>query len=145
MAPLQLPLPVSAFPGMIRDFLQEGTLGALARLVLVNAIHFKGHWQLPFLEAATRQRVFHKLDGSTISVPMMEQMAQFNYGERWGVPSWRGRGQGRERLLSLSQPEGFLEYPQKASASRLGSGWVGSDPEIPQASGLATSPPCSSR
>lgn len=67
--------------GMIRDFLQEGTLGALARLVLVNAIHFKGHWQLPFLEAATRQRVFHKLDGSTISVPMMEQMAQFNYGE----------------------------------------------------------------
>ncbi|XP_013925382.1 PREDICTED: plasminogen activator inhibitor 1 [Thamnophis sirtalis] len=67
--------------GMIRGFLQEGTLGALTRLVLANAIHFKGLWRLPFPEAATRQRVFHKLDGSTVVVPMMEQTAEFNYGE----------------------------------------------------------------
>lgn len=76
---------------MIQDFLQEGTLDAMTRLVLVNAIHFKGLWQLPFPQAATRQRIFHKLDGSTVSVPMMEQTAQFNYGqwgpflERWGA------------------------------------------------------------
>ncbi|XP_007440468.2 plasminogen activator inhibitor 1 isoform X2 [Python bivittatus] len=67
--------------GMIQDFLQKGTLDAMTRLVLVNAIHFKGLWQLPFPEAATRHRIFHKLDGSTLSVPMMEQTAQFNYGE----------------------------------------------------------------
>ncbi|XP_034286701.1 plasminogen activator inhibitor 1 [Pantherophis guttatus] len=67
--------------GMIQGFLQEGTLDAMTRLVLVNAIHFKGLWQLPFPKAATRQRIFHKLDGSTVVVPMMEQMAEFHYGE----------------------------------------------------------------
>uniref|UniRef100_A0ABM5EJV9 Plasminogen activator inhibitor 1 n=1 Tax=Pogona vitticeps TaxID=103695 RepID=A0ABM5EJV9_9SAUR len=67
--------------GMIQDFLREGVLDPMTRLVLVNAIHFKGLWHLPFPEKATRQRLFHKVGGSTISVPMMEQTAQFNYGE----------------------------------------------------------------
>uniref|UniRef100_A0A670ZKC1 Plasminogen activator inhibitor 1 n=2 Tax=Pseudonaja textilis TaxID=8673 RepID=A0A670ZKC1_PSETE len=67
--------------GMIQGFLPEGALDALTRLVLVNAIHFKGLWQLPFPEAATRQRIFHKLGGSTVAVPMMEQTAEFHYGE----------------------------------------------------------------
>ncbi|XP_044282733.1 plasminogen activator inhibitor 1 [Varanus komodoensis] len=67
--------------GMIRDFLGEGALDQLTRLVLVNAVHFKGLWNLPFPVADTRQRVFHKLDGSTTLVPMMEQTAKFSYGE----------------------------------------------------------------
>ncbi|KAL8176950.1 UNVERIFIED_CONTAM: Plasminogen activator inhibitor 1 [Gekko kuhli] len=67
--------------GMIRDFLQEGALDEMTRLVLVNAIHFKGRWRTPFPEAATRQRLFHKLDGSSVSVPMMEQTGKFCYGE----------------------------------------------------------------
>lgn len=35
----------------------------------------------PFLEASTHQRLFHKSDGSTISVPMMAQNNKFNYTE----------------------------------------------------------------
>lgn len=77
---------------MIQGFLQEGALGAMTRLVLVNAVHFKGLWQLPFPEAATRQRIFHKLDGSTVVVPMMEQMAEFHYGEE--APLWSDGGGG---------------------------------------------------
>ncbi|KAM9111326.1 plasminogen activator inhibitor 1 [Pangshura tecta] len=67
--------------GMISDFLEPGTVDELTRLVLVNAVYFKGLWKLPFLEAETRQRVFHKSDGSQVVVPMMEQTAKFNYGE----------------------------------------------------------------
>ncbi|XP_053117721.1 plasminogen activator inhibitor 1 [Hemicordylus capensis] len=67
--------------GMIQDFLREGALDQMTRLVLVNAIHFQGRWSLPFPEKATRQRLFHKLGGNTVSVPMMEQYAKFNYGE----------------------------------------------------------------
>ncbi|XP_066467139.1 plasminogen activator inhibitor 1 [Tiliqua scincoides] len=67
--------------GMIQDFLQKGTLDERTRLVLVDAIHFKGLWSLPFQAAATRPRLFHKIDGSSTSVPMMEQTAKFNYGE----------------------------------------------------------------
>ncbi|KAJ7313343.1 hypothetical protein JRQ81_004635 [Phrynocephalus forsythii] len=67
--------------GMIQEFLAEGVLDPMTRLVVVNAIHFKGLWHLPFPKAATRQRLFHKVGGSTVSVPMMEQTARFNYGE----------------------------------------------------------------
>ncbi|XP_032622720.1 plasminogen activator inhibitor 1 [Chelonoidis abingdonii] len=67
--------------GMISDFLGPGTVDDLTRLVLVNAVYFKGLWKLPFLEANTRQRIFHKSDGSRVVVPMMEQTAKFNYGE----------------------------------------------------------------
>lgn len=67
--------------GMISDFLPLGTVDDLTRLVLVNAVYFKGLWKLPFPEAATRHRVFHKPDGSSMAVPMMEQTAKFNYGE----------------------------------------------------------------
>ncbi|CAM4707195.1 plasminogen activator inhibitor 1 [Caretta caretta] len=67
--------------GMISDFLGPGTVDDLTRLVLVNAVYFKGLWKLPFPEAATHWRVFHKSDGSSVVVPMMEQTAKFNYGE----------------------------------------------------------------
>ncbi|XP_074839044.1 plasminogen activator inhibitor 1 [Carettochelys insculpta] len=67
--------------GMIGDFLAPGTVGALTRLVLVNAVYFKGLWKWPFPGAATRPRLFHKSDGSRVAVPMMEQTAKFEYGE----------------------------------------------------------------
>ncbi|XP_003469954.1 plasminogen activator inhibitor 1 [Cavia porcellus] len=67
--------------GMISDLLGEGAVDQLTRLVLVNALYFNGQWKMPFLEAATRPRLFHKPDGSTVSVPMMAQTSKFNYTE----------------------------------------------------------------
>ncbi|XP_039705208.1 plasminogen activator inhibitor 1 [Pteropus medius] len=67
--------------GMISDLLGEGTVDQLTRLVLVNALYFNGHWKTPFPESDTRHRIFHKSDGSTISVPMMAQTNKFNYTE----------------------------------------------------------------
>ncbi|XP_030043783.1 plasminogen activator inhibitor 1 [Microcaecilia unicolor] len=67
--------------GMITDFLGENDLNELTRLVLVNAIYFKGMWKMPFPEKATHSRVFHKSDGSTVSALMMAQTAKFNYSE----------------------------------------------------------------
>ncbi|XP_078527438.1 plasminogen activator inhibitor 1 [Lissotriton helveticus] len=67
--------------GMITDFLAPDALNELTRLVIVNAIYFQGMWKLPFPEKATRERLFHKSDGSTISVPMMAQSAKFDYSE----------------------------------------------------------------
>jgi serpin B len=55
----------------IQDLLKEGTLDALVRLVLVNAVYFKADWQTPFDEKVTQDDDFHLLDGNTVSVPMM--------------------------------------------------------------------------
>ncbi|KAL1768705.1 plasminogen activator inhibitor 1 [Sigmodon hispidus] len=67
--------------GMISDLLAEGAVNELTRLVLVNALYFNGQWKTPFSEARTHHRLFHKSDGSTVSVPMMAQTNKFSYAE----------------------------------------------------------------
>jgi serpin B len=66
----------------IQDLVPEGVLDALTRLVLVNAIYFKGDWALPFEEAATADGPFHLDPGNTITHPLMHQEARFGYGEQ---------------------------------------------------------------
>lgn len=67
--------------GMISDILGKEAVDQLTRLVLVNALYFNGHWKTPFPESGTHHRLFHKSDGSTVSVPMMAQTNKFNYTE----------------------------------------------------------------
>uniref|UniRef100_A0A8C3X290 Plasminogen activator inhibitor 1 n=1 Tax=Catagonus wagneri TaxID=51154 RepID=A0A8C3X290_9CETA len=67
--------------GMINDLLGQGAVDQLTRLVLVNALYFNGQWKMPFPEKGTHHRLFHKSDGSTVSVPMMAQTNKFNYSK----------------------------------------------------------------
>ncbi|CAH7259049.1 plasminogen activator inhibitor 1 [Phodopus roborovskii] len=67
--------------GMISDLLAKGDVDQLTRLILVNALYFNGQWKTPFSESSTHHRLFHKSDGSTVSVPMMAQTNKFNYTE----------------------------------------------------------------
>ncbi|KAK2497474.1 hypothetical protein MC885_001226, partial [Smutsia gigantea] len=64
--------------GMISDLLGEGAVDHLTRLMLVNALYFNGQWKTPFPESGTHRRLFHKSDGSTVSVPMMAQTNKFS-------------------------------------------------------------------
>lgn len=66
---------------MINDLLGQGAVDQLTRLVLVNALYFNGQWKTPFPEKSTHHRLFHKSDGSTVSVPMMAQTNKFNYSK----------------------------------------------------------------
>jgi serpin B len=54
-------------------------LSGLVRLVLTNAIYFKGQWLFQFEESATHHDAFHLLDGKTVDVPMMRQTETFLY------------------------------------------------------------------
>jgi len=54
----------------IRGVLDQ--LSPLTRLVLTNAIYFKGNWLMPFDESRTEDGIFHLLDGSTAETPMMQ-------------------------------------------------------------------------
>ncbi|XP_016103656.1 plasminogen activator inhibitor 1-like [Sinocyclocheilus grahami] len=67
--------------GMISDFLPSGVLSELTRLVLLNALHFHGVWKTPFDPKLTREQLFHRVNGSAISVPMMTMTSKFNCGE----------------------------------------------------------------
>lgn len=56
----------------IRDMIAEGVLSDMTRLVLANAIYFKAVWLYPFDESATKAGLFTLLDGSQVTVPMMQ-------------------------------------------------------------------------
>ncbi|XP_034773877.2 serpin B6-like isoform X1 [Acipenser ruthenus] len=62
----------------IQNLLAEGTVDALTRLVLVNAIYFKGNWGKKFSESETRERAFRLSKNGTKPVQMMQQKAKFN-------------------------------------------------------------------
>lgn len=55
----------------IKNLIPQGAIKALTRLVLANAIYFKGGWMHPFLENGTKVAPFTPLDGSQVSVNMM--------------------------------------------------------------------------
>ncbi len=65
----------------IKNLLQKGTLNRMTRLVLVNAIYFKGQWANPFKTSNTKNRPFFITKTQSISVPMMKQKNYFNYME----------------------------------------------------------------
>jgi serpin B len=67
--------------GKIKDLIQAQDLTPLTRLVLTNAIYFKGQWQTRFNSKDTKPMPFHVSAQSTVDVPMMHLVAQFNYAE----------------------------------------------------------------
>jgi serine protease inhibitor len=58
----------------VRDPISEGVLDALTRLVITNAVYFKGEWETPFKESLTGPGDFQQAGGRTIQLPMMHQL-----------------------------------------------------------------------
>ncbi|UCH93161.1 MAG: serpin family protein [Candidatus Aminicenantes bacterium] len=65
----------------IKNLIQPGVLDALTRLVLTNAIYFKGNWASQFDEKRTQEDTFYLLSGKTIRTPLMAQDQEFAYSE----------------------------------------------------------------
>jgi serpin B len=64
----------------IKDLIPEGALQPDTRVVLTNAIYFKGKWKRAFSEAATRNDTFTLSTGKTVGdVPLMSQKGAFGY------------------------------------------------------------------
>jgi len=65
----------------IQELLKEGTLTPMTRLVLTNAIYFKGDWASQFKKDQTREDTFHLTADKTIKTPLMHQTRKFGYAE----------------------------------------------------------------
>jgi serpin B len=63
----------------IKNLIPQGVLDSMTRLVLTNAIYFKGNWARQFKKERTQNAPFTLLDGNKVDVPMMSQTADFNY------------------------------------------------------------------
>jgi serpin B len=64
----------------ITDLIPAGALGALTRLVLVNAVYLDATWASQFDPDSTFDGSFYPMDGAEVTVPLMTQSASFPYG-----------------------------------------------------------------
>ena len=65
----------------IKDLIPQGVLDALTRLVLTNAIYFKGDWASQFKESATKDAPFKLGGDKTVKAPLMYQKGKFAFKE----------------------------------------------------------------
>ncbi|XP_019609247.1 glia-derived nexin [Rhinolophus sinicus] len=67
--------------GMIDSLLSPDLIdGMLTRMVLVNALYFKGLWKSRFRPENTKKRAFVAADGKSYQVPMLAQLSLFQSG-----------------------------------------------------------------
>lgn len=65
----------------ITNLLSANSLNKNTRMVLVNAIYFKGVWQQQFLKNRTTKASFYTNTSTTVQVNMMHVQAKFRYGQ----------------------------------------------------------------
>ncbi|MBN1805663.1 MAG: serpin family protein [Sedimentisphaerales bacterium] len=65
----------------IKDLIAKGVLDSMTRLVLTNAIYFKGNWARQFEKEKTEEAPFTLADGKKVDAAMMNQKAEFGYME----------------------------------------------------------------
>ncbi len=67
--------------GKIKNVIESGVLNDLTRLILVNAIYFKGNWDNQFEPEQTKEKPFFVSSKESVQVPMMTQKHTFRYAE----------------------------------------------------------------
>jgi serpin B len=109
----------------IKELLKPKIIDEHTRLVLVNAIYFKGGWEAAFDKSATAPAPF-TANGKAFDVPMMSQEAQAGYSETDDLqalvlPYKSGTGAKLAMLVLLpSQALGLAGLEGRLSAKMLG-------------------------
>lgn len=96
----------------IQDLIPEGALNPDTKLVLTNAIYFKGEWENPFDEEQTTEEPFQLNAQQQVNVSMMRQTKTFGYASINGVD-----------ILDLSYSDGKISMvillPQQGGLAEL--------------------------
>lgn len=109
--------------GKITDLLPPGTIDALTRLVLANAIYLKAAWAHPFPESATADAPFYPEGagtGSPVTVRMMRLTENLRYLREEGYQSVLLPYRGGELAMTIMLPDGPPDPPPADLAARLG-------------------------
>jgi serpin B len=65
----------------IKDLIKSGVLNHTTRLVLVNAVYFKGDWAKKFKVESTKKGEFHLANGSPVETDMMSMKSLFRIAQ----------------------------------------------------------------
>ncbi len=108
--------------GRIKDLLKPGVVDAATRLVLTNAIYFKGTWKYQFDAAKSAEAPFTVGPGKQVEVPMMRQKGQFRIGGAGGVQLLELPYEGGDLSMVVLLPrevDGLNELEASLTAERI--------------------------
>jgi serpin B len=106
----------------IQNLVPPGVIRTNTRLVLANAVYFNASWLFPFNESATEDGAFTLLDGSQVTVPLMQQQtARIPYTEGEGYQAVQLPYAGRtvDMLVVLPQQGNFEPVQEQLSLDFL--------------------------
>jgi serpin B len=106
----------------IKDLFPSGSIDSLVRLVLTNAIYFKGDWLYEFDPDETRVENFYVTPSTVVEVDMMNIHETFNYAETEDLQLLELPYSSEEiSMLVLLPKEGHMdEVEAQISTQRLG-------------------------
>jgi serpin B len=106
----------------IRELIARDELHEDTRLVLTNAVYFKGMWELPFYKEATRDEPFYLDSSATVTVPLMHHRRDIRYLESRGYQAidlpYRG-GTLSMLVLLPNKKSGLAALEQTLSSQML--------------------------
>ena len=89
----------------IKDMIQPDMLSALTKLVLTNAIYFKGLWANPFDPDDTYETDFKLTSSETVGVDMMMDDSFYNYTETEDLQIIKLNYQGNDLSMVIVLPK----------------------------------------
>lgn len=111
----------------IKELFRPGTLNQLTRLVLTNAIYFKGEWLKQFEKEDTKEEDFWVSKERSVKVPMMRiigQNARFNYAETEGLQILEMDYKGNDISMIVLLPKGDIELLEKSLTEENLRNWI---------------------
>jgi serpin B len=104
----------------IRGLIPPGSVDSDTRLVLVNAVYFKGRWVLEFDRSATRNETFRLEGGGKVKAPLMNQHAEVRYRAAAGYQvDLAYRGKALSMLVLLPDRKSGLRDLESSLSTRM--------------------------
>jgi serpin B len=111
----------------IKELFKPGVLTSDTRLVLTNAIYFKGDWAAQFKKQDTRDEEFLLTADKKVKAPLMHRTGSYKYldGGTFQALDLPYKGDDLSMLVLLPKKvDGLAELEKALSAARLGE-WLG--------------------
>jgi serpin B len=111
----------------IKELLKPGILDKLTRVVLTNAIYFKGDWADKFKKEDTHDAPFLAAGGKKVNVPLMSQTAEFPTLREADFAALELPYAGKELSMVVFLPrqsDGLADFEKSLTAEKL-HGWLG--------------------
>jgi serpin B len=106
----------------IRELIKQGVLTADSRLVLTNAIYFKGAWSTPFKKNNTEQESFRTAEAKDVTVDMMHLKDKtFRYAGKAGLSALEMpyKGGGVSMVILLPEKKDGLPALEASLTSKM--------------------------